>query len=168
VSALGRSGALGLALLVAAAAFAMGAIPAQLERLQTLRARLEAPQVRPAAAARAPASPEEQMQAFYAYFPPLATLPDWLERIYGAAARRGLALEAGEYRLAPQPGSRLARYQVTLPVHGRYGQVRAFIAEVLAQVPPAALEEVSFRRESIGEDALHVRLRFTLYLQRSM
>jgi hypothetical protein len=163
VSALGRSGALGLALLVAAAAFAMGAIPAQLERLQTLRARLDAPQVRPA-----PASPEEQMQAFYAYFPPLATLPDWLERIYGAAARRGLALEAGEYRLAPQPGSRLARYQVTLPVHGRYGQVRAFIADVLAQVPPAALEEVSFRRESIGDDALHVRLRFTLYLRRSM
>jgi len=160
-------GVAGLALLACGAALALAVIPARQARHAELRAELEALHARPRAGAPAalPAG-EARLLKFYAYFPPLATLPDWLERIYAAGARHGLALEAGEYRLVPEPGARLARYQLTLPVRGGYGPIRAFIAEVLREVPASALEEVGFRRDAIGSATLQARLRFALYLER--
>jgi hypothetical protein len=94
-------------------------------------------------------------------------LPDWLERIYGAAEKNGVALEVGEYRLVQEKGWKLARYQLTLPVKGSYGQVRGFIAQVLTDVPAAALEEIGFRRDTVGTDRIDVRVRLTLYLGRA-
>ncbi len=93
-----------------------------------------------------------------------ASTPQWLARIYAAAAAKGLALESGEYKLEHKVGERLARYEILLPVKGSYAQIRGFVAEVLATVPAAVLEEVNLRRESIQSPRLDARVRFALYL----
>jgi Tfp pilus assembly protein PilO len=105
-----------------------------------------------------------QLENFYAFFPHVDTLPDWVGRIHTAAARNGLTLESGDYLLERRKDQRLVQYQVTLPVRGSYGQIRGFVAEVLEKVPAAALDDIVLKRESIGAPALEARIRWVIYL----
>jgi hypothetical protein len=52
-------------------------------------------------------------------------------------------------------------------VVGSYGQIRGFVGQVLADVPAAALEEITLRRESAASPTLEARIRLTLYLGRA-
>ncbi len=164
---IGWQGMLGIALLTAGLLIA-AAIPSRLAGLEqahgevdTLRKRL---QLAAPNAGRSGGSRSEQLANFYAFFPALVTLPDWLERIYAAAEKNGVQLDTGEYKLLQERNQKLVRYQLTLPVRGNYAQVRGFIAEVLTAVPAAALDEIGFRRDSVGATALEARIRFTLYM----
>ena len=58
----------------------------------------------------------------------------------------------------------MGMYEVDLPVKGSYVQIRKFIVKVLNAMPSAALEEVSFKRESVGSGELEARIRFTIYM----
>jgi Tfp pilus assembly protein PilO len=159
-------GLLGAALLVVAVGFALFGVQPARERLQALEAqradlaaRAGSPQ-----AQREPATQRSQLADFYAFFPLTETVPETLGKIQRAAERNDLTLAKGEYKLAEERDFRLARYQVTLPVTGAYSQVRGFVNDVLDAVPSAALEELTLKREAIGDDALEARVRFTLYL----
>jgi hypothetical protein len=165
---LGRHGAAGLLLFSTGVVLTALIAPAQRARLDAARTELGTLRARHMLAGPSGAKPAraEQLAAFYGYFPALETLPDWLARIYEAAQRNGVALEVGDYRMTQEESSRLARYQVTLPVRGGYGQIRAFIADVLNTVPAAALEEVAFKRDRISVPTLEARLRFAVYLER--
>jgi Tfp pilus assembly protein PilO len=166
-SRLRARGISGLALLVVAAgiAFAM-LLPAQrrLEQLRSdvgsLRAQLKASGDN----ASVPPPRATQLETFYAFFPNVESLPDWVGRVHTAAARNDLVLESGDYLLERRKGARLAEYQVTLPVRGSYAQIRGFVAEVLDKVPAAALDDIVIKRENIGAPALEARIRFIVYL----
>lgn len=106
---------------------------------------------------------EAQLAEFYGFFSSGSTTA-WLGKIYAAAAKHGLVLEQGEYRSAPDKTGKLMRYQVTLPVKGSYVQVREFIDAVLTDVPVAALDDVGFKRETVGATNLEARIKFTLFL----
>lgn len=106
-----------------------------------------------------------QLARFYAGFPNVQTASDWLARMQAVARRSQLVLLAGEYRLEQRPGERLQRYAIVLPVRGSYGQIRAFVDGVLADVPSIALDDIEMRRDSAAEAALEARIRFTLYLR---
>jgi hypothetical protein len=75
-----------------------------------------------------------------------------------------VALDSGEYRLSRTAGERLARYEITLPLKGSYAQIRGFVADVLAAVPAAVLDEVNLRREGVDSARLDARVRLTLYV----
>jgi Tfp pilus assembly protein PilO len=167
VGRLGGAGVVGIGLIVFAMTFYLSAYrPARLD-LSGLRAEARQLQERlrvgESLTGRA-AAPSEQLATFYAFFPSEASTPQWLARIYAAAAAKGLALETGEYKLEHKVGERLARYEILLPVKGSYAQIRGFVAEVLATVPAAVLEEVNLKRESIQSPRLDARVRFALYL----
>jgi len=51
-----------------------------------------------------------------------------------------------------------------LPLNGSYPAVWQFTLQVLAAIPFASLDEISFKREAIVETTADVKLRFTLYL----
>jgi hypothetical protein len=57
---------------------------------------------------------------------------------------------------------RLVRYRMTLPVSGTYPQVRAFVVDVLRDVPAAALDDIQLRRDAAGR--IEARVRFSLFL----
>ncbi|SFL85017.1 hypothetical protein [Rugamonas rubra] len=85
--------------------------------------------------------------------------------LFGLAAKSGLTLSQGEYKSGYDKASRVATYQVTLPVKGGYAAIWQFCIEALRSMPFAALDELSFRRESIAEPVVEARLRLTLYLK---
>jgi hypothetical protein len=107
----------------------------------------------------------ERLSDFYQHFPPGQSTPDWLRKIYIAAANQTIQLNQGDYRLVPDKTGKLAGYQINLPVQGSYAQVRKFIVQVLNDVPTASLDELTFRREAIGNAEVEAKIRLTLYLR---
>lgn len=168
IERLGWPGAVGIALVVFAAAFWLSALrPAIAERdaLREQAVKLEQRyRAGGALATRERASPSEQLATFYAFFPAAASTPEWLAKIHAAAAAKGLQLTAGEYKVSRPANAKLARYQITLPVQGSYPQIRGFIGAVLAEVPAAVLEDISLKRDSVENPKLDARIRLTLYL----
>lgn len=85
--------------------------------------------------------------------------------LFALADKAGLVLSKGEYREAFDSNARLYTYQLTLPVKGSYRAIRDFAMQSLRAIPFASLDEISFRRDAIGDANVEARLRFTLYLR---
>ena len=168
VEQFGRAGVVGIALVAFAVAFYVSAVAPLATELVGLRAEADDLQQRlqpGGLMGGAKGTPAEQLAAFYAFFPSPQSSPDWLGRINAAARAKGLVLRSGEYKLERSADQKLARYQITLPVAGSYAQIRGFVAQVLADVPAAALEEITLRRESVSSPTVEARIRLTLYLR---
>lgn len=163
---LGWPGLAGLGLLALAPLLYAGlALPEHL-RLAGLQQQVAAAKTRAAApAGTAESGIESRLAAFYSEFPVRETAPDWLEKIYAAGNATALALEKVDYKLNPDRDSRLLRYEIDLPVHGGYVQIRQFIQAVLAEIPTLALRDVQISRGSIAEPTVEAQLRFVLYLR---
>lgn len=110
------------------------------------------------------ADPAGQLAEFHAYFPNGDAMADTLDRVYAAAVQESLILEQGEYRLAPEAGGRLMRYDIVLPVKGPYPKLRRFLARALRENPTLALESVSFNRQAVMTIGVDAQVRMTLYL----
>jgi hypothetical protein len=84
--------------------------------------------------------------------------------LFGLAAKSGLTLSQGEYKAGADQNGRFATYQMVFPVRGSYRAIWQFCLLALEAIPFASLDDISFRRDSIGEPVLEARLRMTLYL----
>lgn len=109
-------------------------------------------------------SPNARLAGFYAYFATDNRLTDRLAKVYAIARSLGLEMKRAEYRLNSQPGRKLDRYQMTLPIQGSYTAIRAFVTAVLRAEPAMALEQVQFQRKDIGEATVDAQISFTFYL----
>jgi hypothetical protein len=76
-----------------------------------------------------------------------------------------LILAQGEYKSAVERSGGFATYQVTLPVKGSYGAIWQFATAALGAIPFASLDDISFKRDSIGQNGVEARLRLTLYVK---
>ncbi len=159
-------GLLGLVLLVLAAGVYLYQIQPKSAQLLTLKHDSASLKLRIEQAAKSgipETSDLDELNKFYGFFSD-ASLSDWLKKLYAAAAEQNLVLAQGEYRITPSKNGRLIRYQITLPVKGSYLQIRQFIAKALTEVPVAALEDITFKREAIGATEVETRIKLTLFL----
>ncbi len=104
-----------------------------------------------------------QLAVFYHYFPAERSLPDWLEKILGAAKENDLLLKQGDYRITRDKVGKLLRYQIKLPLHGSYLNIRKFLSAVLSEIPAASLDNVKFERPKIGDSEIEATIELTLY-----
>lgn len=109
-------------------------------------------------------TPRAQLAGFYAYFSTDDRLTDCLAKVYAVARSLGLEMKRAEYRLNSQPGRKLDRYHMTVPMQGNYATIRAFVTAVLRSQPTLALEQVQFQRKDIGEAVVDAQISFTFYL----
>lgn len=158
----GAGGLAAIAIVAAAAAF-LALVQAPMEQeLGTLEASIRASRDEPAARLRT-ATPSSQMNAFYAFFAqPLAT-HEWLAKLHAIGRASGVELPTADYRLMPT-GTRLTRYQLTLPLNATYSQARAFMANALNEIPVLSVDQASFRRTRAGDPWLEVEIVMTLHL----
>lgn len=110
-------------------------------------------------------NPAAQLAAFYGLFPGTDSIADTLDKIYQAAAENNIILSQGDYSLAGAEGGVLQRYEISIPVRGRYSQVRNFIGRVLAENKNAALLGVNLTRSSATDIGVEAQVRFALYLR---
>ena len=114
-----------------------------------------------------PQVPGRQLDDFHQRLPAQLQATQALDRIYALAERERISLARGEYALGIDPQTRLARYQIVLPVSGSYAQLRRFLHALGRELPALVLEDLELQRKRIADAQLGGRLRMTLYLSRS-
>lgn len=161
---------LGAALVLAASAAALGWIlPERVARAEQHRAVLAQAAAAPALATVQVVQPETaSIDAFYKALGERRYAEQQVRTLFGLADKAGLSLTQGEYRGTYERNARVHAYQVTLPVRGPYKAVWGFAMSSLASIPFASLDEVSFKRESVGDANVEARLRLTLYLNEAV
>jgi len=126
------------------------------------RSALQAAPVLPAVAERTP--DEERLALFYDNLGSRRHQEQQIKTLFTVAAQHGLTLNQAEYKPSFDKQGRFHTYQITLPVKAQYSAVRRFSEQALLTIPFASLDEISFKRESIGTRVLEAKLRFTLYV----
>ncbi len=112
----------------------------------------------------APVTANENLALFYATLGEKRYAEQQVKTLFGLAAKSGLTLAQGDYKSAYDRNGRLHTYQVNLPVKGSYASIWQFSMLALRAMPFASLDEISFKRETIGDAGVEARLRLTLYL----
>lgn len=112
-----------------------------------------------------PPSANENLALYYATLGERRHAEEQVKTLFDLAAKAGLTLNRGEYKFAYDKASGVTTYQIALPLKGPYRNIWQFALQALAAVPFAALDEVSFRRDTIADPTVEARLRFTLYLK---
>ncbi|MFA9217090.1 MAG: hypothetical protein ACEQSK_08285 [Sphingomonadaceae bacterium] len=164
--ALSRAGApavLALLSCVAAGAAWAWMLPQRAQQAQWLAQPLPVP--RTLASAPPPPSANQNLAAFYEVLGERRYAEQQVKLLFDLAAKSNLTLAQGEYKAAFDKASGVSTYQVLLPVKGSYGAIWQFAMHSLREMPFAALDEISFRRDSIAEPVVEARLRVTLYLK---
>jgi hypothetical protein len=132
-----------------------------LERQQDLARRMAALPVNPVKA-QPPATANENLVLFYKSLGERRYAEQQVKTLFGLAAKTGLALRQGEYKAGFDRNALVHTYQVNLPVRGSYRAIWQFAMMALRAIPFASLDEISFKRDAIGQ--ADARLRLTFYL----
>lgn len=88
-----------------------------------------------------------------------------LKIIFETAKKNNLVIAQAEYTMTENQSGHYSTYQIALPLKGTYRSIRTFSEHVLAAIPFASLDMMTFKRETIGATVLDAQLRFTLYLK---
>ncbi|VVE24714.1 hypothetical protein [Pandoraea anhela] len=88
-----------------------------------------------------------------------------IKLFFDLAKQNGLTLKQGEYQYGYDTAAHVATCQIVLPLKGNYDAIWHFVLEVLKTLPFAALQDINFKRDAIGDAAVSAQVRFTLYLR---
>lgn len=162
-AALGWTGGVGLAMLVAAAVLAVSLTWPQVQRRTALEAELTALAARDArqAQARPAETPEQQLARFRASLPRQGEINGLIDTLHAVAAARGLSLRNGEYRAIAGAGG-LGRLQISFKTDGGYADLRGFLREAQAAMPALVLGRCTLSRPRIADTRLESALEFQL------
>ena len=173
VGRLGVIGKIGLGSLVVSSIYFFSVVVPQesdlrklKERAETLQTQALSKQTSGDAESGVKMSGDQALQAFYDFFPRVDSSPFWIRELVRIAQKHGVELSSSEYRLVNDNDARLARYEMILPVKGKYSQVRAFMAAALEAVPAMAISAIAIKRENVTSEKLEVRLEVNLYLNK--
>lgn len=160
---LGSQGMAAILLAFAAASLYPLSIAPSLDAIAASRQRLSVPRPqRPAVADPVPADGIERLRSALA---DEREFPDRLDRLVGYAGEYGLSLNDGAYSVSREARGQIVRYEVTLPLHGSYPQVRRFLSAVLSRERAVALLDVQFRRAKISDPVLDATVRLAYFMR---
>lgn len=109
-------------------------------------------------------TPSEELEEFYRYFPSEKKSPHVFGKLVEVAEKNGLSLNHGEYIVTQDKVGQLVRFKITLPVQGKYKQIRNFLSSLGSEIPNMALENVQFERKDILDADVQVKIRLLLYM----
>jgi Tfp pilus assembly protein PilO len=156
----GRSGLVGIALLLAAALFLVSTHLRVAAEVEAMRTALATAQVRArTGVAEQVADPAPAARAL----PARSEMPAMLGQLYEGAARERLAVDTARYEINATRSGGVVRHQISFPVTGPYPRIRAFIDSTLATMPAVALSDLVLERKSIGDGSVEAQIRMTLY-----
>lgn len=160
VNRTGRTGLIGIALLLAASLFYLSTHLKVAAEIESLRADLADAQGRArTVSVEKVADPLAAMPAL----PGPTDMPAILRQLFSEATRARLAVDTGKYEFKETKSGGLVRYHVTFPVKGPYPQIRSFIDTTLSAMPAVALSDLELERKSIADGEVEAQIRMTIY-----
>ncbi len=168
VARLGSVGKIGVGLFAAAIVFFLAAVLPQNSTVSELKERADATQVNVTAqngsGAEKRIGGDQALQIFYDFFPRVDSSPFWVRELVRIAKKNGVEMNSSDYRLIHENNARLTRYEMILPIRGKYPQIRSFIADSLQDIPALAIAGMAIKRENVQTEQLDVRLEINLFL----
>lgn len=164
---LGWPGIVAIGILVICPTFYVSTIRPLQDRLsvtQRVESSLREQALNADAAFKGATTPGEELEIFYKYFPPEKNSPHLLGKLVDVAEKNGLSLNHGEYVVTRDKVGQLIRFRITLPVQGKYRQIRKFLGSLNSEIPNMALENVQFERKDILDSDVQVKIRLLLYM----
>lgn len=153
------------ALALATAAYHGLLLPA---RGELVAARVELDQValqRAANRAQTPPATEgQQLLALQAALQGPVDAAELIRRLGVLAREAQISLAQGEYQQQTHAATQLVQLQVSQPVKAAYPQLKGYIESVLRSMPNASLDQITARRENVGQAQLEVRLRWSFWI----
>lgn len=110
--------------------------------------------------------PETSASTFLKQMPKPESLPHELQTIFDTAEGYGLLLDEVAYSKVRKQDERLERYHVDFAIDAPYPNIRIFLAEIMAAIPSAALNQLALTRDEVQSGDVHARVRLTLFLVR--
>jgi hypothetical protein len=158
------------ALCLLAAVMGLLLVPAWQEQLQALQTEVQRAQAGSQRLLSEPATPvvssdQRNLQDFLAVLGDARHAEQQLQSLFVMARGLEIGLPQGQYKMSCDDSGLLCNYRAQLPVKGSYSQVRAFIEECLQVLPSLSLDEVGFKRETVTDEELEVRLVMTLVVR---
>jgi Tfp pilus assembly protein PilO len=108
-------------------------------------------------------SPAARLAAFYGLLRGEEQTTDRLATIHAIGRAAGVEFRSAEYRVHRGTG-RIERYEIALPVTGKYSQIRTFLDRSLAEIPVLSLDQVNFKRDGADDASVQAEVRLTLHL----
>jgi len=165
---LGWAGMSAIALLLyVVVAYASAIMPAQQQLLQLEQMFAEQQKLTDTQQAQVKAVEESEsskQERFYEDFPQQRDISKTLNKLYAAATHSNLTLQRGEYKLKRDSNTQFLRYEIELPMQGRYTEIQRFAYRAMKENPTLAFDEISFKREAASATLVQAKLHFTLYL----
>ncbi len=92
-------------------------------------------------------------------------LPRVVQTMLNAAGQAQLQIDQADYRMIPWAEGDFRVYQISLPVHGAYADIRSFLNAFLVEEPGVALAEVNFKREGSQAREIDAKLKFYAFVR---
>lgn len=128
--------------------------------LQALQTRASSPQAPPPALVSAS---EVHYTTFRETLAEASQVLPTIKTILDSAQAHQLRVTRAEYLRGRDANAQAETLQMTVPVRGRYQDVRRWIEEILATQPAVAVNEIGFKREDIGVTEVETKVRLTLW-----
>lgn len=86
-----------------------------------------------------------------------------IKAVLDSAESHHLVSTRAEYVRAADANAQAETLQMTVPVRGRYSDVRRWVEEILATQAFVAVNEFGFKREDIGVNEIEAKVRLTIW-----
>lgn len=158
------------ALCLLATVMALFLVPTWQDQLQSLQTEVQRAQAGSQRRVNEPGMPvvspdQRNLEAFLSLLGDARHAEQQLQSLFVMARGLEIGLPQGQYKMVCEDSGLLCSYRAQLPVKGSYAQVRAFIEECLQVLPSLSLDEVGFKRETVSDEELEVRLVMTLVVR---
>jgi hypothetical protein len=162
---LGKTGTVGLALLVFSAAMYFGTVrPLELQIQQDL-ATIDDSLLAATSSVEPVNDVADSIGDFINTLPARDELSGLLGDISESATQSGVALNRGDYDyVRATSGGIVDRYTLSFPVSGSYPAIRDFVDRALIAVPSLALSSVRIERETIASPTVEAELEFSIFV----
>lgn len=107
------------------------------------------------------------LQEFYTGLPAESERFAILKSILATAESRGVLPRSANYKFQREPHTSLVRYELTLPLVGRWSDLQGFLSAVLVNNRSAVIDALQLKREGTATEMVEGVLRISLLLARS-
>ncbi len=156
----GRTGLIGIGLLIASAVFVASTHLKVVDEVSGLRQEIASAHRQASAGPReATSDPLRALRSL----PTRADMPAVLGVLLKQADAAHLTLDTGKYEISATKSGEFTRYKLSFPITGPYPQVRGFIDSTLQAMPAVAISNLSFERKTIGDPTVEAQIRMTVF-----
>jgi hypothetical protein len=91
-------------------------------------------------------------------------LSNTLRVIYKMARDRGISVEDSQFQVTTEGQAGLHRQQITLPLSASYPKTKAFLLDVLVQLPSVSLDQIQIKRDGVSQGQPETQIRFSVWI----